>query len=128
MSTPSSPSSWSISWRQVLHKRRFPLATILRSSQGGSGQSSWRVNSSRHRGQVGAGAPGVFTPFGVGVHHCAGRGFAETQLPLIVATLLHEAEMELVPPTYELKTERWMLFPSVLPDKGLRFRIGRRRH
>ena len=72
--------------------------------------------------------PGVFTPFGVGVHHCAGRGFAETQLPLIVATLLHEAEMELVPPTYELKTERWMLFPSVLPDKGLRFRIGRRRH
>ena len=52
--------------------------------------------------------PGVFTPFGVGVHHCAGRGFAETQLPLIVATLLHEAEMELVPATYELKTERWM--------------------
>ena len=71
--------------------------------------------------------PGVFAPFGVGAHHCAGRGFAETQLPLMVATLLHEAEMELVPPTYELKTDRWVLFPSVVPDKRLRFRIGRRR-
>ena len=62
--------------------------------------------------------PGVFTPFGVGVHHCAGRGFAETQLPLLVATLLHEADMELVPPTYELRTDRWVLFPSFVPDKG----------
>ena len=72
--------------------------------------------------------PGVFTPFGVGVHHCAGRGFAETQLPLIVATLLHEADMELVPPTYELKTDRWVLFPSFVPDKGFRFRMRSRRH
>ena len=71
---------------------------------------------------------GVFTPFGVGVHHCAGRGFAEVQLPLMVATLLHEAEMELVPPTYELKTDRWVLFPSFVPDKGFRFRMRSRRH
>ena len=72
--------------------------------------------------------PGVFTPFGAGVHHCSGRGLAEVQLPLLVATLLHEVEMELVPPTYELKTERWILFPSFLPDKRFRFAIRRRRH
>ena len=71
--------------------------------------------------------PGVYAPFGVGVHHCAGRGFAETQLPLIVATLLHEADMELVPPTYELRTDRWILFPSFVPDRGFRFRMRRRR-
>ena len=45
----------------------------------------------------------------------------------MVATLLHEAEMELVPPTYELKTDRWVLFPSFVPDKRLRFRIRSRR-
>ena len=72
--------------------------------------------------------PGVFTPFGVGVHHCAGRGFAEAQLPLIVATLLHEADLELVPPTYELKTDRWVLFPSFVPDKRFKFRMRARRH
>ena len=72
--------------------------------------------------------PGVFTPFGVGVHHCAGRGFAEAQLPLLVATLLHEADLELVPPTYELKTERWVLFPSFVPDKRFKFRMRGRRH
>ncbi|MCY3844715.1 MAG: cytochrome P450 [Acidobacteria bacterium] len=71
--------------------------------------------------------PGVYAPFGVGVHHCAGRGFAETQLPLIVATLLHEADMELDPPTYELRTDRWILFPSFAPDKGFRFRMRSRR-
>ena len=71
--------------------------------------------------------PGVYAPFGVGVHHCAGRGFAETQLPLLVATLLHEADMELVPPTYELRTDRWVLFPSFVPDRGFRFRMRRRR-
>ncbi len=72
--------------------------------------------------------PGVFAPFGVGVHHCAGRGFAETQLPLIVATLLHEADIELVPPTYELKTNRWVLFPSFVPDKRFKIRMKARRH
>ena len=71
--------------------------------------------------------PGVFTPFGVGVHHCSGRGLAEVQMPLLVATLLHEVEMELVPPTYELQTERWILFPSFLPDKRFRFAVRRRR-
>ena len=55
-STPSSPRSLSISRRQVLHNDPPPLSTILRSSMGGSGQSWCRVNSSRHRGQVGAGA------------------------------------------------------------------------
>ena len=45
----------------------------------------------------------------------------------MVAGLLHGAEMELVPPTYELKSERWTLFPSFVPDKRLKFRIGRLR-
>ena len=71
---------------------------------------------------------GAYAPFGLGVHHCAGRGFAESQLPLIVATLLYEAEIELVPPTYELKTVHWILFPSFLPDKGFKFRIESLRH
>ncbi len=71
---------------------------------------------------------GAYAPFGLGVHHCAGRGFAESQLPLIVATLLHEAEIELVPPTYELKSVRWTLFPSFLPDKGFKFSIESLRH
>ena len=71
---------------------------------------------------------GAYAPFGPGMHHCAGQGFAEAQLPLMVAALLHGADMELVPPTYELKTERWILFPSFVPDKRLKFRIGRLRH
>ncbi len=72
--------------------------------------------------------PCVYTPFGLGAHRCAGRGLAEMMIPLIVATLLHEAEIELDPPTYELRMARWALFPSGRPETRLRFRIQSLRH
>ena len=69
--------------------------------------------------------PGVYVPFGLGVHRCLGSGFAEVQIALTVATLLHETELELDPPDYELK-----LVPSPFPtpSKGFRFRMLRRHH
>ena len=69
--------------------------------------------------------PGAYAPFGLGLHHCAGRGFAETQVPLMMATLLHEADLELVPRTYELKTVE---VPFLSPDQRLKFRLTGRRH
>ena len=69
--------------------------------------------------------PGAFAPFGFGLHHCAGRGFAEMQIPLMMATLLHEADLQLAPPTYELKTVE---VPFLSPDRRLKFKVTGRRH
>lgn len=47
--------------------------------------------------------PGVFVPFGLGHHSCLGQGFAEVQMMLTIATLLHKAEIALARPGYRLK-------------------------
>ena len=63
--------------------------------------------------------PGAYAPFGLGLHRCIGGGFAEAQLALNIATLLHHAVFELDPPGYEMKLAR----PHFMMAPHRRFRI-----
>ena len=68
--------------------------------------------------------PEVYAPFGLGAHRCLGSGFAEVQIAVTMATILHEVELELVPANYTLKTAM-LPFPS--PNKSFKVRVGGRR-
>ena len=68
--------------------------------------------------------PEGYTPFGLGAHRCLGNGFAEVQIAVTMATLLHEVELALVPTDYTLKTTQVEL-PS--PHKSFKVRVVRRR-
>ncbi len=69
--------------------------------------------------------PGVFAPFGLGMHSCLGQGAAQIQMALLVATILHRAEIALDPPDYELKISHT---PMPKPNPGFRFRVLKWRH
>ena len=62
--------------------------------------------------------PGVYAPFGLGTHRCLGSGFAESQLVLTIAAILHRAEIVMHPPEYQLGMDY-----SVLAAPDSRFRI-----
>ena len=66
----------------------------------------------------------AFVPFGLGSHRCLGAGFAEAQILLTFATIVHEAEIAMDPPGYELTTST---IPTIRPDKRFRFRLVARR-
>lgn len=66
----------------------------------------------------------AFVPFGVGSHRCLAAGFAEAQILLNFATIVHEAELAMDPPGYTLRTSS---VPNTRPDKRFRFRLVRRR-
>jgi len=66
----------------------------------------------------------AFVPFGLESHRCLGTGFAEAQIVLNFATIVHEAELAMDPPGYELTTST---IPTIRPDKCFRFRLVRRR-
>lgn len=66
----------------------------------------------------------AFVPFGLGSHRCLGAGFAEAQIILNFATVVHEAEIAMDPPGYELTTST---LPTIRPDKRFRFRLTGRR-
>ena len=66
----------------------------------------------------------AFVPFGLGSHRCLGAGFAEAQIILNLATILHEAELAMDPPGYELANAT---MPTIRPDKRFRLRLMRRR-
>ena len=68
--------------------------------------------------------PTAYTPFGLGAHRCLGSGFAEVQIALTIATLLHKAVLELDPPNYTINIVQ---SPFAGPDKRFRFRLTRRR-
>lgn len=67
---------------------------------------------------------GVYAPFGVGVHQCLGRSLAEVLIALNVATLVHDTELALESPHYQLKISR---LPPIRPDRAFKFRPVRRR-
>ena len=69
--------------------------------------------------------PGAYAPFGLGLHRCLGSGFAEVQIALTVATLLHNGVFELDPPSYEMKLARYL--PLTYPHKSFRIRMVSRR-
>ena len=70
-------------------------------------------------------ARGVYAPFGLGAHRCIGGRFAEVQIALTIATLLHLAEVTLhsPPPRGRLKPKH---APALTPGKALRIKIARR--
>lgn len=63
---------------------------------------------------------GVFAPFGLGAHTCLGAGFAEVGVAVTMATLVHEAELTLDPPGYDLKIDP---IPIAHPTRSFRFRM-----
>ena len=68
--------------------------------------------------------PEVYAPFGLGAHRCLGNGFAEVQIAVTMATLLHDVELEPVPADYTLKTTQ---IPLPSPNKSFKVRVVRRR-
>ena len=68
--------------------------------------------------------PGAYAPFGFGAHRCLGAGFAEVQIALTVATLLHDNVLEMDPPSYRMKI---VPAPFQSPDAGFQFRVTARR-
>lgn len=66
----------------------------------------------------------AYVPFGVGTHRCLGAGFAEAEILLTLAAMLHGAELALDPPGYELKMTN---VPTPRPSKKFKFRVVRRR-
>ena len=67
--------------------------------------------------------PEVDAPFGLGAHRCLGNGFAEVQIAVTMATLLHEVELALVPADYTLKTTQ---VPLPSSNRSFKVRIVRR--
>lgn len=68
--------------------------------------------------------PSVFAPFGLGRHACLGQGFAQEQMVLNLATLLHRAELALDPPGYRIRIDH-----SLAPKPARDFKVelrGRR--
>ncbi len=63
---------------------------------------------------------GVFAPFGLGSHTCLGAGFAEVGIAVTMATLVHEAELTLDPPDYDLTIDP---IPIAHPTKAFKFRM-----
>lgn len=68
--------------------------------------------------------PGAFAPFGVDRHRCIGSSLAELQIALTLATIVHEADLELERPERPLKIKR---SPAAHPDPSVRMRLVRRR-
>ena len=57
--------------------------------------------------------PGTFAPFGAGVHSCLGARFAQAQMMVTLATLLHVLELDVDPPDYRLRVKS---NPVSMPD------------
>jgi cytochrome P450 len=64
--------------------------------------------------------PGAFSPYGAGAHTCLGAGFAEVHLMVLVATLLHTAQLAMDPADYRLRVDP---APTPHPDRGFRMKV-----
>ena len=71
----------------------------------------------REHGQAGA-----YAPFGLGPHSCLGQGAAQTQMTLIIATILHRAEIALDPLDYQMKMDS---IPVPSPNRSFKIRPTR---
>ena len=67
--------------------------------------------------------PYAYAPFGLGPHRCLGNGFAEVQIAVTMATLLHEVDLALHPSGYRLKTAE---LPLPRPRESSRVRASPR--
>ena len=68
--------------------------------------------------------PGAYVPFGLGHHACMGQGFADVQMAVTIATLLHRADIVMDPPNYRLKVG---YIPAPRPNRKFRVRLIPRR-
>ena len=66
---------------------------------------------------------GVYVPFGFGTHRCIGARFADVQIVLTIAALLHRADVTLDPPHLKLKRR---FAPVLTPGDALKIRIAPR--
>ena len=66
----------------------------------------------------------AYVPFGLGMHRCLGGGFAEAQIMLTVAAVVHAAELELRPRNYEMEMSN---VPTPRPRKSFRVQKMRMR-
>lgn len=67
---------------------------------------------------------GAYAPFGLGDHTCLGAGIAEIQLMVTIATIFHDYQLELDPPTYKLTIENQ---PTPAPSKDFRVKVATKR-
>ena len=68
--------------------------------------------------------PYVYAPFGLGPHRCLGNGFAEAQIAVTMATILHEVDLDLDRTDYSLRTTQ---MPLPAPDESFKVRVRGRR-
>ena len=68
--------------------------------------------------------PGAYVPFGLGHHSCMGQGFADVQMAVTIATLLHRADIVMDPPGYRMKMS---YIPAPRPNRKFRVRLMPRR-
>lgn len=66
--------------------------------------------------------PGAYAPFGLGKHQCLGRGFAEMQIMITLATIVHYTDLELEHPERPLKIDS---IPTPHPHHSVKFRLVR---
>ena len=64
-----------------------------------------------------------YAPFGLGTHRCLGSGFAEVQIAVTMATILHEVSLTLDPKDYVVRT---LLLPP-RPGRSFKVRVAPRR-
>ena len=69
----------------------------------------------------------AYMPYGVGTHRCLGEDLAEFVALTAMATLLHDARLELDPPDYTLTGRKIKKIPTRHPGKSFRFRLVHRR-
>lgn len=67
--------------------------------------------------------PGVFAPFGLGSHVCLGMSFAQTLLPLNIATILQAVRLSMIPGNYQLRID---LMPTPSPDRKFKIQVAQR--
>ena len=67
--------------------------------------------------------PGAYAPFGLGKHRCLGRGFAEVQIIITLATIAYHTELALEHPEQPL---RMRYDPTGQPHPSTKFRLVRR--
>jgi cytochrome P450 len=68
--------------------------------------------------------PNTYAPFTLGSHTCLGAGMAESQLMVVIATLLRHFEFALPSPDYRVEIQA---APIPNPGKGLTVKVVRRR-
>ncbi len=69
-------------------------------------------------------SPG-YAPYGLGTHTCLGFRWMELQLIVNLLLIAHYFTLEMSPADYELKISP---FPSMSPDKKMKFVVSERRH